>query len=387
MNKILVVDGQEWVTDFISRLLTESGYEVMTAESGHNALTRITVFKPDLVLLDLELPDISGYDVCKTIKQNTETQYIMVLCTTSLETSEMSVRVAQVGADDFTEKNINPTLLLMKIKSLLRIKNLSDQLTQKFAELEEKNSILEFQLRMGQQVQRSLIPNLNIQFNDMRVSSRYMPAMDIGGDFYNLIKISDECAGILIGDVSGHGISAALLTAMFNNMVVNHAKTYFNPDLLLYQINSEYCRVFDSSSNVAYASIFYALVDTGKRRIYYSNAGGALPLLVRYSSSEVIELEASGMPIGIDEDPVYEYKSVQYDSGDLLFLHTDGLSDTFYKDRPEEFSERINEVLLSAKGQPPYEIADAMLAEFYNLDPSPSEKYALDDVSVIVCGL
>jgi len=112
-----------------------------------------------------------------------------------------------------------------------------------------------------------------------------------------------------------------------------------------------------------------------------------LPLLVRYSSGKVIELDASGMPIGMDEDPAYEYKSVPYEPGDILFLHTDGLSDTFYKDKPEEFSKRINEVLLSAKGLPPYEIADAMLAEFYNLDPSPSEKYILDDVSVIVCGL
>jgi len=103
--------------------------------------------------------------------------------------------------------------------------------------------------------------------------------------------------------------------------------------------------------------------------------------------NQVIELEASGMPIGMDEDPEYEYKSVSYNSGDILFLHTDGLSDTFYKDKPEEFAERINEILLSAKGLPPDEISDAMLAEFYNFDPSPSEKYALDDVSVIVCGL
>lgn len=387
MNKILVVDGQEWVTDLISRLLTANDYEVMTSESGHNALTRLEVFQPDLVLLDLELPDISGYDVCKTIKQNPDTQYIMVLCTTSLETREMSVRVAQVGADDFTEKNIDPALLLMKIKSLLRVKNMSDQLKQKFAELEEKNGILEFQLRMGQQVQRSLIPNLNIQFNDMRISSRYMPAMDIGGDFYNLIKIDNDCAGVLIGDVSGHGISAALLTAMFNSMVVNHAKTYLSPDLLLYQINSEYCKVFENSRNIMYASAFYAVIDTAKRKIYYSNAGGALPLLVRYSTDEVIELDAFGMPIGMDEAPIYEYKSVPYSSGDVLFLHTDGLSDTFYKDKPEEFTARINEILLSARGFPPAEIAEAMLAEFYNLDPSPSEKYMLDDVSLIVCGL
>jgi len=387
MNRILVVDGQEWVTDLISRLLTTSGYEVMTSESGNNALAKLEMFRPDLVLLDLELPDMSGYDVCKRIKQNPDTQYIMVLCTTSLETGEMSMRVAQMGADDYAEKNIDPALLLLKIKSLLRVKNLSDQLKQKFAELEEKNNILEFQMRMGQQVQRSLMPNLDIQFNDMRISSRYMPAMDIGGDFYNLVKVDNECVGVLIGDVSGHGISAALLTAMFNSMVINHAKAYLSPDLLLYQINSEYCRVFESSQNIAYASIFYAVVDTVKRRIYYSNAGGALPLLVRYSTGMVIELDASGMPIGMDDAPVYEYKSVQYSSGDVLFLHTDGLSDTFFKDQPEEFTKRVNEILLSAEGSSPDEIAEAMLAEFYNLNPSPSEKYMLDDVTIIVCGL
>jgi sigma-B regulation protein RsbU (phosphoserine phosphatase) len=386
MNKILVVDGQEWVTDHISRLLTENGYEVMTAESGHNTMTRIEVFKPDLVLLDLELPDISGYDVCKTIKNDPATKYIMVLCTTSLETREMSVRVVEAGADDFTEKNIAPALLLMKIKSLLRIKNLSDQLKIQFAELEEKNKIREFQLQMGQQIQRSLMPSLDLRLNNVSLSSRYMPAFDIGGDFYNFVKINSNCVGILIGDVSGHGISAALLTAMFSSMVF-HTKNYYKPDEMLYQINREYCEIFENSTNTIYTSIFYAVIDTLNNVICYSNAGSPLPFLARYSEGDVIELEASGLPVGMDEDPSYEYKTISFNRGDLLLLHTDGLHDTFYKDKPEEFTQRIKASLFDSKGLETKEIADAMLSEFYNLNPSNSEKYALDDVSVVVCRL
>ena len=388
MNKILVVDGQERAADLISQLLTANGYEVMTAQSGHNALAKIEVFLPDLVILDLELPDISGYDVCNTIKHNPGTQYIMVLCTASLETRETSVRVAQAGADDFTDKNIDPTLLLMKIKSLLRVKNLSDQLKQQFAELEEKNKILEFQMHMGQQIQRSLMPSRDLQLNNVCISLRYMPALDIGGDFYKLVKISDDSVGILIGDVSGHGISSALLTAMFSSMVARHGDYHSEPDFFLHEINDEYCKIFESSSDITYASIFYAVINTATRKIYYSNAGGVLPFLARFSTEEdgeVIELDASGLPIGMDENPVYEYNSVSYDSGDLLVLYTDGLSDAFYKEKPEEFSRQMKASLLGAKGLPTKEIADALLSEFYNLNPSASEKYTLDDVSVVVC--
>ncbi|MCL2336043.1 MAG: fused response regulator/phosphatase, partial [Firmicutes bacterium] len=292
MDKILIVDSSAQNTELMQQCLDNAGYEILTAESGLNAYAKVQLFKPDLVILDADLPDVSGYDICKKIKASADTQYILVLIVSMFESRDSRVRAVEVGADDFIEKTFDAYILLSKCKSLLRIKHLGDQLKQKYTELEEKNNLLDFQLKTGRQVQHTLIPELDLKFQGARIMSRYMPALDIGGDFYNFIPINEHCFSIVMGDVSGHGISAALLTAMVGTMVRNLAAKYFNPDQLMYYLNSEFCSIFENSAYEMYACVFYAVIDTKRQKIFYTNGGQCLPVYARAATGEVMEMES-----------------------------------------------------------------------------------------------
>ncbi|MDR1912931.1 MAG: response regulator, partial [Clostridiales bacterium] len=280
MDKILIVDPVAQNSDLIRQCLSSRGYELYTAESGLNALAKVSLFFPDIVLLNSELPDISAYDVCKRIKANPQTEYTLILFMSSLDTRDSRVRAIQVGADDYMEKNFDAYLLMSKVNSLLRVKHLSDQLKRKFIELEEKNHILDLQLKMGRQVQQALMPDINMTFQDIRFVSQYMPAMDIGGDFYDVIPISEDRIAIVMGDISGHGISAALLNAMLLVMINNIAPKYTNPDQFLFYLNKELNKIFENGVREMYVCVFYAVIDTIEKKIYYSNAGQSLPAYV-----------------------------------------------------------------------------------------------------------
>jgi len=387
MDKILIVDPTAQSSELIRQCLVNTGYEIYTAESGINALAKVSLFCPDVVLLNAELPDISSYDVCKRIKSNPETEYTLILFISSLGTHDSRVRAIQVGADDYIEKNFDAYLLISKVNSLLRVKHLSDQLKQKYVELEEKNHLLDLQLKMARQVQQELMPAIDISFQDIRFVSQYIPAMDIGGDFFDVLALSGHHIAVVMGDVSGHGISAALLTAMLTVMTRSLAPQFDEPEKFLFYMNNEIYKIFENGVHEMYVCMFYAVIDTEQKQVYYSNAGQALPVMIRDIETEgSVVLNAAGLPLGMMPDSVYERHSQNYESGDMLVFHTDGLSDVFYKENPEEFAEHFCEVLADAKSlEDPKEIVEIILNAFYNYNATENEKYEMDDVSLIVC--
>ncbi|MDR1531019.1 MAG: fused response regulator/phosphatase [Clostridiales bacterium] len=385
MNKILVVDSSPQNTDLVSQCLRTQEYETFTAESGYNALAKIKLHKPDLIIIDVDLFDMSGYDICKTIKSDPAASNTVVLLVSARDTKDFRLRATEVDADDFMEKNFDSATLITKTKTLLRLKVLSDQLKQKYIELEDKNKMMDIQIQMSRQVQRSLIPDIDIEFNGLTFYSSYIPVMEIGGDFYDVFELNAHCYAVAMGDVSGHGIAAALLTSMLKMMMQNLAAKYFNPDQFLFFMNKEFYKALNNIKNEMYACIFYAVIDTQKAEIYYSNSGLALPVFVDSKNNKVFELVSNGTPIGMMENVSYQFNRQSYNKGDLVLFHTDGLADVFYKDNPQEFMKNMERLLLDVKSESPKAIAEFVLSEFYNYNATDSEKLALDDVSVIIC--
>ncbi len=390
MDRVLIVDGSVQTTGLMRECLNNTEYEVMTSESGLNALAKVEHFHPDLVILSDELPDMSGFDLCKRIKTNPENKYVLVLMMSLSESTDSWMRALSVQADDFMQQTFDSFILISKVNALMRLKHLSDQLKNQYAELEEKNNILDFQMKMGKSIQRSMMPNVDFAFNHMRFYSRYMPAMDIGGDLYDIIPIDGDRIAVVIGDVSGHGIAAALLTSMLILMIKNlMAKDPRpSPDVLLKELNEQFFNIFEHSAQDVnmYACVFCAVINTKEQRLYYANAGHPMPTYINAAEGAALELESSGLPIGMMPNAVYEGQSMSYWHGDWLLFHTDGLSDNFYKDNPDEFSARLKEVLVDnyTLGSPA-EIADMILNVFYNYNASETEKLEQDDVSIVLC--
>lgn len=383
MDRILVVDDVEQNIELISRYLVNAGYDTISANNGASAIRKARMFKPDLILLDLLMPQMTGYEVCKILKSDEDTKYISILIITALDSSDTRNRSFEVGADDFISKTFDKVLLLSKVKSLLRIKHLSDQLKLQYSELQEKNNTLDFQLNMAMQVQRSLIEESNFSVNEVSFMSRYLPALDIGGDMYDMVKIDESNVAVIMGDVSGHGIAAALLTAMLKMMFRNIIAVTHDPSEVLSKMNIEFCNIFTNKLIDVYSCVFYALIDTKNKQIFCGNAGHTLPILVESKMNCAYEIDVHGLPIGMMENSTYSTKAISFNNGDLIFFHTDGLGDSLYKDATDEFVHKLKELLISVKNMPTDEIITHVLDQFRNNDDNA--KFDNDDISIILC--
>ncbi len=148
--KILVVDDTPRNVKLLADLLAVKGYNVSTAASGREALEKVAVEQPDLLLLDVVMPEMSGYEVCRTIRENPATRVLPVVMVTALDPTEERVKGIEAGADDFLTKPINQPELLARVKSLLRVKELHDIVQCQASELAEWNKTL--QARVQEQV-------------------------------------------------------------------------------------------------------------------------------------------------------------------------------------------------------------------------------------------
>ena len=141
--KVLVVDDTPLNIKFLEDLLVVKGYDVATASSGVEALAQLERKRPDLVLLDIMMPGMNGYEVCQKIRDNPETAFIPVVMVTALDAMEERIKGIEAGAEDFLTKPINQTELLARVRSLIRIRELHDRVQLQAAELADWNKTLE----------------------------------------------------------------------------------------------------------------------------------------------------------------------------------------------------------------------------------------------------
>lgn len=382
-DKVLIVDGTIQSSDLIGYWLAREGFtEVYTANSGASAITKAELINPDVIIINVDLPDTSGFDLCKLLKSTAP--HVLIMCISHAESESNRIRSAETGADDYME-TVDSYQFISKIRSLFRVKHLSNQIRKQYAELEERNKLMESHMQMGRRVQRALIPDIDMTFADCRIMSMYLPAMGVGGDFYNILHLNDHCLGIVMGDVSGHGIPASFLTVTLNVMIKNLQSWHFEPGQLLFHLNNEMCGLFGKGSDPElYACVFYATVDTKKKQMHFANAGLTLPLLMK--NQNVSELDAAGAPIGLIKGVKYEQQTLPYDSGDVLLAYTDGLQDCFYKNQPDEFLRNIKELLIELSGEEDMrEILNVLCRYFYKADITEHERMEMDDVSMLLC--
>ena len=153
--KVLVVDDSAMNVKMLADILTFRGYEVVTAAGGNEGLAKVHSEKPDLVLLDVMMPDLDGYSVCRAIREQPETAILPVVMVTALDPAEERIKGLQAGADDFLSKPINQPELLARVRSLLRIKSFHDQMQAQALELAQWNHTLEERVAEGvRQVER-----------------------------------------------------------------------------------------------------------------------------------------------------------------------------------------------------------------------------------------
>ncbi len=318
-GKILVVDDRIENLELIEAMLEAEGYHVITAENGQTALELIEQESIDLVLLDILMPGMDGFDVCREIKFERGHTELPVIMVTALDAREDKLKSLNMGADDFLTKPIDWTELIARVRAALRLKSTYNQL-----EIQYKR--LDHQLELARVVQRELtrveIPPA------LKGEVFYSPVDKIGGDIYDVVEFDQNRYGIFLADSSGHGVPAALIMVMVKLIFSSIEKNGLTPGSVLSQINHRLFNYFSGEMDNLFITAIYLIVDKKEQEISWSNGGHPRPLLISPGTGaerDVEKLVNGETPLGIIKEPGFQTEKINYQTGSHLFLYTDGL--------------------------------------------------------------
>jgi serine phosphatase RsbU (regulator of sigma subunit) len=229
------------------------------------------------------------------------------------------------------------TQTLVKLQNRHHLDNIQ-LLEDRSREIRWKNEQIEEDLRLSRELQQALLPASYPVFSSRQPEGRerlrfchyYRSVGLVGGDFFLIQKLDDTTAGVFIADVMGHGIRAALVTAMLRAMLDELAEEFRNPADLIAHVNRELCGILSQVEETAlFVTAFYVLADTENRRLRYASAGHPLPIHIQQKQGRVLPLEhrEPGTVLGVFEQAVFSNGEAIYEAGDSLVLYTDGISE------------------------------------------------------------
>ena len=261
----------------------------------------------------------------------------------------------------FTLAQFRAVLLILALNALLAVgvavalgtyDRMRRQIEASYRVLRERDA-LEREMNVAREVQRELLPHAAPRLEGLELAGVCRPAIAVGGDYYDYLQHADGRPGLVIADISGKGVPAALLMASLQASVRSLFHTAADPGQLHARLNDALCR---SSSTARYATAFVADFDPATRRLTYSNAGHLPALVIR--GNRTLRCEAGGMPIGLFERVAYETGALTLAPGDLLALFTDGVTEAPSPDGEEFGAERLADLLRAHLDRP----LDAALA-------------------------
>ena len=338
--KILVVDDEPFNVELLEAHLSVAEYEVVTAYGGEEALEKVESEKPDLILLDVMMPGLNGFDVCKILKEKEETMFIPVVMVTALRELEDKIKGIESGADDFLTKPVNSIELLTRVKSLLRIKYLHDELIErKLRQLRAEKELLQRELKIAQEIQQSFLPDVCPNIEGMELAALTLPAGEVRSNFYDFVPVSRNKLGLVVAHVSGSGIPAVLFMALSRALI--RANAVSNPTVsdAIHKANDLIINDIVNMGSGMFVSLFYALIDLKERSLTYVEVEDNQPVIIEGGTTgDLIVLEAKGTPLGVSNANIEE-NSTSLSTGDTVVLYTDGVVKAVNEKR-EEFDKK-----------------------------------------------
>ena len=235
---------------------------------------------------------------------------------------------------------------------------------------------IEQELRMARDIQRALLPKDSPQLGSWKISHRYLPAREVGGDFYDFLELPGGRLGMVVGDATGHGMPAALVMATARSMLRAVAQASDSPGEVLRRTNDPL--VMDIPPNM-FVTCFYGILDPESGRLVYANAGHDPPYL-RRGGGDAEELRARGMPLGLMPGMSYEEKEILLEAGDSALLYSDGLVEA-HDPHGEMFGFPRLRALIVEHDDEERSLVDVLLEELYSFTEEGWEQE--DDITLL----
>ncbi len=383
---ILVVDDDPENLQYMKAVLEPQGFNIHTAENGKEALDRIREQTPDVVIMDVCMPEMSGLDACRVIKTEFQNEFIQVMLLTGLRDTESKVEGLDSGADDYITKPPNRAEILARVRALLRIRDLENRMYEanqrlKVAndEVALKNKQIEDELRTVGDIQRSFLPQVFPAHPELDFASFYEPSAQAGGDYYDVIEISKSRWGLLMADVTGHGTPAAVVMAITHLLMNSVVNTFLHPSTALKVINE---KLNVHLAPTFYVTMFYGILDLDAMKMVFSSAGHDTMLIHRHQTGEIVELRTDkGFPLKLVESDEYDEKEATLEPGDRLVLFTDGIVEMRNEDGDLFGYERLINVIKRNTSGTAQDLVDSVVEELNAFCPRRPFK---DDVTLLV---
>jgi sigma-B regulation protein RsbU (phosphoserine phosphatase) len=314
---ILCIDDSRLTRAFIRNTLAPLNMEIHEAENGRKGLELLNSMMFDLILLDIVMPVMDGFDFIREFHKRDVKEFIPVILMTGLDDLKSKIKGLNIGADDYLVKPLNEEELIARVFSLLRLKKAN-------SDLYRANQQIKRELEAAKKIQQFIIPE-DFSFIDYpEISGLYLPIEDIGGDFFDCYRLDDNRSAFLIADVTGHGIPAALTMTMSKMLFNIYSLKFASTSELMKEVNRQLKGIL---LDMQYITAFYMIYDNSEKTLAFSNAGHTRTLFYKSSTSQVIALDSFGWFLGISDNTDYEEKKINVNPGDRLILYTDGITE------------------------------------------------------------
>jgi phosphoserine phosphatase RsbU/P len=349
---VLLVDDAPQNIQVMNSILKDT-YKVRIATSGAKALELANATPPpDLILLDVLMPEMDGYEVCARLKKNSQTRDIPVIFLTVQTEIENETRGFEVGAVDYIHKPFSPAIVMARVHTHLVLRGIREQLAKQLR-------MIQRELDTAREIQFSILPAKIPKIDGLDIAARYIPMTAVAGDFYDFIVVDEKHIGILVADVSGHGMPAALIASMLKIALAAQVDHAADPAQVLLGLNQALCGKFQQ----LYITAAYVFIDMAKRTLTYAGAGHPPLVLWGDSSAGVRAVEKNGLFLGMFPWATYSSLELPLSAGDWCLLYTDGIPETANHAGVEFGPGRFREFLAAELSSSANQFADRLIEE------------------------
>jgi sigma-B regulation protein RsbU (phosphoserine phosphatase) len=351
---VLIVDDNDDNRFTLSMRLETCGYSnIVTAENGREALEKMRSGPVDLVLLDIMMPEMNGYEVLQRLKASAELRDVPVIVISALDEIDSVIKCIELGAEDYLAKPFNPTLLRARVGASLEKKQLRD-------EIRASRDRLQHELDAARTLQLGMLPRIFPAWSPeqpVQVSALMEPAREVGGDLYDCFYASKHVFCFLAGDVSGKGASAAMFmarTLSLLRMAVEFSQNFrfddTSPARIAEAANRE---LYQNNPERMFVTLFLGFLDTRTGALAYINAGHPTPHLLR-ACDAIERLDGKPeVPLGVRQKTAYQTRAAVLHPGDAVVVYTDGVTEAMNIGEELYTTERLNADLAALRSEAP----------------------------------
>jgi phosphoserine phosphatase RsbU/P len=370
---ILIVDDSAANLRLLAQMLSEHGYRVRAAASGPRALESVDLEPPNLILLDIRMKGMDGFEVCRRLKAQPSTQGIPVIFISALTETEDKLRAFQTGGVDYVTKPFQLEEVLARIETHLALRRLQTR-------LEAANRKFARELALAGKVQCGFLPAELPQPAGYQMAAHLKPAREMSGDFYDLFGLPNGRFALVMADVVDKGVAAALFMALSWSLIRTYAAEF--PDEPARVVTAVNQRLLQDAHADQFVTLFYGVLDPNAATLTYSNAGQNPPLLVSgCGRADWQKLAATGPPLGILDDRSWSQRQLTICPGGTLILYTDGITEAQNEQGNFYDPERLLMAAQSRLGLAAEAIATGILADVNRFSGGQPQ---LDDIALLV---